>query len=270
MTPRIQNTFATLKEQSRPAFIPFIMGGDPDYETSLTLLKQLPEAGADIIELGIPFSDPMADGPTIQAAGLRALNAGQSLRKTLDMVAEFRKENSDTPLILMGYYNPIYHYGVEQFAADAKEAGVDGLICVDVPAEEAAELAPLKAANIDHIPLLAPPSLNDARLERVLHDASGYCYYISIAGITGATKATPESIKEAVTKIQTATSLPVCVGFGIKTKEDVAELRNAADGIIVGSALIRTVESQLNAPRKTLIEAVIEQVQELASGVHGS
>lgn len=268
MNERIKNTFAALKEQKRAAFIPFIMGGDPNYDTSLELLKTLPEAGADIIELGIPFSDPMADGPAIQSAGWRALAEGHSLRKSLDMVAEFRKTNTETPLILMGYFNPIYHYGVEDFAKDAAEAGVDGLICVDVPYEEASELTPhLRAQKIDTIPLIAPPSLTPQRLAQLTKDASGYLYYVSIAGITGAAAATKESVSEAMAKIREATDLPVCVGFGIKTKDDVANLKDTADGIIVGSALIKTVESCLDAPHNQLISKVIEQVRELASGV---
>lgn len=265
--PRIKATFAALKQESRAAFIPFIMGGDPNYETSLELLNALPAAGADIIELGIPFSDPMADGPAIQAAGWRALAEGHSLKKSLDMVAEFRKNNSDTPLILMGYYNPIYRYGVEQFAKDAAEAGVDGLICVDVPFEESDELIPiLKQQNIDTIPLIAPPSLTPQRLKQLTANASGYLYYVSIAGITGAAAATKESVAQAIAKIRKATDLPVCVGFGIKTKDDVANLKDTADGIIVGSALIKTVEAALDSPRDELISAVIEQVTELASG----
>ncbi len=266
MNPRIQQCFATLKTEGRAAFIPFIMGGDPNTQHSASLLSALPEAGADIIEVGIPFSDPMADGPTIQAAGLRALKAGMTLKALLAMIRVFRKTNDTTPIVLMGYYNPIYHYGVEAFAKDASEAGVDGLICVDVPYEEMNELKPsLDAHQIDIVPLVAPTSLSDARLPKLLSQANGYLYYVSIAGITGAAGATRDSIQGAIDTIRNHTDLPVCVGFGIKTPEDVAALKDVADGVVVGSAIVKTIETEQDNP--DLLSLITTQVADLSAAL---
>jgi tryptophan synthase alpha chain len=252
---RIDATFARCKTANRAAFIPFIMGGDPSPEACAKLLDALPAAGADIIELGIPFSDPMADGPTIQAAGLRALAAGATLEKILHLVAEFRKKHA-TPLVLMGYLNPIYNYklhdqlrrndernGYEAFARDAAAAGVDGIIIVDLPPEEAAEIEPILTRHgIALVRLIAPTSIAQ-RLPLLTHGASGYLYYVSIAGITGAGAATAQSVSASIAAIRAATTLPVCVGFGIKTPADVAAMAaTGADGVVVGSALVKLIE----------------------------
>jgi tryptophan synthase alpha chain len=239
---RIDQAFARCKEHNRAAFIPFIMGGDPTLDVCSKLLDALPAAGADIIELGIPFSDPMADGPTIQAAGLRALNAGATLKKILGLAAEFRKKHA-TPLVLMGYLNPIYIYGYEAFARDAAAAGVDGIIIVDLPPEEAAELEPILTKHaIALVRLIAPTSIAN-RLPLLVKNASGYLYYVSIAGITGAGSATASSVSESITAIRGATTLPVCVGFGIKSPADVkAMAATGTDGVVVGSALVKLIE----------------------------
>lgn len=255
---RIDQAFAHCKTANRAAFIPFIMGGDPSLDVCAKLLDALPAAGADIIELGIPFSDPMADGPTIQAAGLRALATGATLEKILHLVAEFRKKHA-TPLVLMGYLNPIYNYklhennpelhgndernGYEAFARDAAAAGVDGIIIVDLPPEEAAEIEPiLTRRGIALVRLIAPTSIAQ-RLPLLTHSASGYLYYVSIAGITGAGAATANSVRESITAIRAITALPVCVGFGIKTPADVAAMAGTgADGVVVGSALVKLIE----------------------------
>ncbi len=238
---RIAETFARCKSENRAAFIPFIMGGDPSLEACAKLLNALPAAGADIIELGIPFSDPMADGPVIAAAGLRALKAGATLKKILKLAVEFRKKHS-TPLVLMGYLNPIYIYGYDAFARDAAAAGVDGIIIVDLPPEEAAELEPtLSKHGISLVRLIAPTSLA-GRLPLLTAGASGYLYYVSIAGITGAASATAASVSEAIRAIRSSTSLPVCVGFGIKTPEDVkAMATSGADGVVVGSSIVKLI-----------------------------
>ena len=239
---RIGDAFARCNSANRAAFIPFIMGGDPSLETCAKLLNALPAAGADIIELGIPFSDPMADGPTIQAAGIRALAAGTTLKKILHLAGEFRK-NHATPLVLMGYLNPLYVYGYEAFAADAAAAGVDGMIIVDLPPEEAAELEPiLTKNNIALVRLIAPTSI-EHRLPLLTKNASGYFYYVSIAGITGAGVATASAVGDNITAIRAASALPVCVGFGIKTPADVrAMAATGADGVVVGSALVKLIE----------------------------
>ncbi len=238
---RIANAFASCASANRAAFIPFIMGGDPSLEDCAKLLGALPEAGADIIELGIPFSDPMADGPVIQAAGLRALNAGTTLKSLLDMVRTFRKTHS-TPIVLMGYVNPIYIYGYEDFARDAAAAGVDGLIIVDVPPEEAAEIEPLLTkSGVAFVRLIAPTSV-PARLPLLSQGASGYLYYISITGITGAASASAAEVETNLAAVRKATNLPVCVGFGVKTAEDVKGFANIADGVVVGSAIVRFIE----------------------------
>lgn len=235
---RIAARFSALKQEGRAGFVPFIMAGDPDYDTSLALMKALPAAGADFIELGMCFTDPMADGPAIQAAGLRALRAGQTLKKTLAMVRSFREEDDETPIILMGYYNPIYAHGVDAFLRDAKDAGVDGLIVVDLPPEEDDELClPARAAEIDFI-RLATPTTDDARLPAVVKNASGFIYYVSVAGVTGAKTGARDAITSAVTRIRAASGLPAAVGFGVKTPEKAAEVALDADAVVVGSALV--------------------------------
>lgn len=237
---RITDVFARCKAEGRAAFIPFIMGGDPSAAASQTLLDALPAAGADIIELGIPFSDPMADGPVIQAAGLRALEAGTTLEKILALASAFR-EKHNTPLVLMGYLNPIYVYGYDRFAREAEAAGVDGVIIVDLPPEEAAEIEPLLAKhNIALVRLIAPTSVPD-RLPLLTKNASGYLYYVSIAGITGAASAPAADVAKNITHIRNATTLPVCVGFGIKTPADVAANAALADGVVVGSAIVNYI-----------------------------
>ena len=238
---RIADAFAECAANNRAAFIPFIMGGDPSLETCAKLLDALPAAGADIIELGIPFSDPMADGPIIQAAGLRALNAGATLKGLLELVRNFRKAHT-TPIVLMGYVNPVYIYGYEEFARDAAAAGVDGIIIVDVPPEEAAEIEPLlSTSGISFVRLIAPTSVPE-RLPLLSQGASGYLYYISITGITGAASASASDVKANLTAIRKATNLPVCVGFGIKTPEDVKGFASMADGVVVGSAIVNFIQ----------------------------
>ncbi|MDB5503831.1 MAG: tryptophan synthase, alpha chain, partial [Tardiphaga sp.] len=238
MTTRIDTRFAQLKTEGRAAFVTFLMAGDPDLATSLELIKALPTAGADIIEIGMPFTDPMADGPSIQAAGLRALKAGTTLRKTLAMVATFRETDNVTPIVLMGYYNPIYIYGVDKFLVDAKAAGVDGLIIVDLPPEEDAELClPAMKAGLNFI-RLATPTTDDKRLPAVLANTSGFVYYVSITGITGSGSADSAQVGAAVARIKRHTDLPVCVGFGIRTPEAAHDIAQHANGAVVGSALV--------------------------------
>src|SRR5689334_6388175 len=247
MTTRIERRFAALKKEGRAALVTFTMAGDPDYATSLAILQGLPKAGADVIELGMPFTDPMADGPAIQAASLRALAAGQRMTTTLDMVRAFRAGDDDTPIVLMGYYNPIYVYGVEQFLADAKEAGVDGLIVVDLPPEEDEELClPALRAGINFI-RLATPTTDDRRLPAVLANASGFVYYVSVTGITGAAAAESGAVGEAVARIKRHTALPVCVGFGIRTPDAAHAIAARADGAVVGTALIDALRGSLDA-----------------------
>jgi tryptophan synthase alpha chain len=259
---RIEQTFKNLK---RPALITFITAGDPDYAKSLSILKALPAAGADIIELGMPFTDPMADGPVIQAAGLRALEAGANMKQTLKMTAEFRKENNTTPLVLMGYANPIYIYGVEKFVKDAAASGIDGLIIVDLPPEEDEELrTAAKKQNIDFIKLLTPTT-NTARLPTVLKSASGFLYYVSVAGITGAKKADPASIKPHLDEIRKLTSLPIAIGFGIKSADDVKALSNIGNAVVVGSAIVQTIADNRN--NKELSQLVGRQVAALRKGL---
>ncbi|MBN8543159.1 MAG: tryptophan synthase subunit alpha [Alphaproteobacteria bacterium] len=238
---RIAAAFAKCKAEKRAAFIPFIMGGDPSIEASAKLLDALPAAGADIIELGIPFSDPMADGPTIQAAGLRALEAGATLKKIIALAAEFRKKHVDVPLVLMGYLNPIFIYGYDAFARDAAAAGVDGVIIVDLPPEEAAELEPqLTKAGISLVRLIAPTSVPE-RLPLLVKGASGYLYFVSITGITGAGSATNADIEKNIAAIRKVTDLPVAVGFGVKTTEQVKAFGKLADGVVVGSAIVQKI-----------------------------
>ena len=273
MTTRIDARFAELKKQGRSAFVTFLMAGDPDPATSLAIIKALPKAGADVIEIGMPFTDPMADGPSIQAAGLRALKAGMTLRKTLEMVRGFRKEDDATPLVLMGYYNPIYVYGVDKFLVDAKSAGVDGLIIVDLPPEEDAELClPAMKAGLNFI-RLATPTTDDKRLPAVLANTSGFVYYVSITGITGSASADKTVVGEAVARIKRHTKLPVCVGFGIRTPEAARGIAENADGAVVGTALVDALCGSLDkddrATAKT-VTAVADLVAALAQGVRGA
>lgn len=273
MTTRIDTRFAELKKQGRSAFVTYVMAGDPDLKTSLEIVKALPKAGAEIIELGIPFTDPMADGPSIQAAGLRALKAGMTLRKTLELVRDFRKGDNVTPLVLMGYYNPIYIYGVDKFLADAKAAGVDGLIIVDLPPEEDDELCiPALKAGLNFI-RLATPTTDDKRLPAVLANTSGFVYYVSIAGITGAAAADSKVVGEAVARIKRHTKLPICVGFGIRTPEAARAIAETADGSVVGTALVDALQGSLDAEGRATpktVTAVADLVASLAQGVRGA
>ncbi len=267
---RIDQCFAALAADHRAGLVTFIMAGDPDLATSLALLKAMPAAGADLVELGMPFTDPMADGPAIQAAGLRALRAGTTLKKTLALVAEFRAGNMTTPLVLMGYYNPIYVYGVERFLADAKAAGVDGLIVVDLPPEEDEELClPALRAGLNFI-RLATPTTDDARLPAVLANTSGFVYYVSITGITGAATPDYSAVEAAVLRIKRHTSLPVAVGFGVKTAATAAAIAASADAVVVGSALVEVLRASLDrngAAMPGSVAAVADVVRQLADGV---
>lgn len=270
MTTRIDTRFAALKKEGRAALVTFYMGGDPDPETSLKVIKALPKAGADLIEIGMAFTDPMADGPTIQAAGLRALSKGITLEKTLHLVREFRKDDNETPIILMGYFNPIFIYGVEKFLIDAKSSGVDGLIVVDCPPEEDDELCkPALKAGLNFI-RLATPTTDEKRLPKVLQNTSGFVYYVSIAGITGAARPDPQKVAASVARIKSHTTLPVAVGFGVRTAEDAAEIAKTADGVVVGSALVEAVRQSLHAdgrPTELTVGAVTSIVEEIAKGV---
>jgi len=270
---RIERRFAALREAGRGGLVTFMTAGDPDRDASLRILRGLPAAGADLIELGIPFSDPMADGPAIQKASQRALAAGQTLAGTLSMVAEFRRGDADTPIILMGYYNPIYVYGVEQFVADASVSGVDGLIIVDLPPEEADELRiPAQAAGIDLIYLTAPTT-NDDRLPVVLKYAGGFVYYVSITGITGTASASRTDVAGAVERIRQHTSLPVAVGFGIRTPEQASTMASVADAAVVGSALVDRMAGHLDENGSAgpgLVDDVLSFVTELAEGIRGA
>ncbi|MFK3974175.1 tryptophan synthase subunit alpha [Pseudomonas sp. NPDC087358] len=265
---RLQTRFAELKEQNRAALVTFITAGDPGYDTSLAILKGLPKAGADVIELGMPFTDPMADGPAIQLANIRALDARQNLAKTLQMVREFRVEDSTTPLVLMGYYNPIHNYGVERFIAEAHQSGVDGLIVVDLPPEHNNELCdPAQDAGIDFI-RLTTPTTDDVRLPTVLNGSSGFVYYVSVAGVTGAGAATIEHVKEAVARLRRHTDLPISVGFGIRTPEQAAAIARVADGVVVGSALIDQIASAETAEQA--VSGVLKLCSALSEGVRGA
>ena len=273
MTTRIDTRFAELAAEGRSAFVTFVMAGDPDPATALEIVKALPKAGADIIELGMPFTDPMADGPSIQAAGLRALNAGMTLRKTLQLVRDFRQTDDKTPIVLMGYYNPIYIYGVDKFLPDAKEAGVDGLIIVDLPPEEDNELCiPAMKAGINFI-RLATPTTDDKRLPAVLANTSGFVYYVSVTGITGAASADASVVGEAVARIKRHTKLPVCVGFGIRTPEAARAIAGHANGAVVGTALIDALKGSLDADGKATaktVSAVADLTAALAAGVRAA
>jgi tryptophan synthase alpha chain len=273
MTTRIERRFTALKTEGRAALVTFTMAGDPDYDTSLAIAKALPKAGADVIELGMPFTDPMADGPAIQAAGLRALKAGQRMTKTLALVREFRKGDDDTPIVLMGYYNPIYIYGNDRFLADAKAAGVDGLIVVDLPPEEDEEFClPTLKAGLNFI-RLATPTTDDKRLPTVLTNASGFVYYVSITGITGAAAPDTSKIATAVTRIKHHTKLPVAVGFGVRTAEQARAIAEGADGVVVGSALVDALHQSLDKNGKAgagTVKAVTGLVSALAQGVRSA
>jgi tryptophan synthase alpha chain len=270
---RIDRRFAALKEEGRPALVTFVTAGDPDHDTSLAIIKALPKAGADVIELGMPFSDPMADGPAIQASGLRALRNGQTLKKTLGMVRSFRQTDADTPIVLMGYYNPIYSYGNERFLADAREAGVDGLIVVDLPPEEDDELCiPALRSGLNFI-RLATPTTDDKRLPAVLANTSGFVYYVSILGITGTAAPDATKVSEAVTRIKRHTILPVAVGFGVRTAAQARAIGRAADGVVVGSALVDAVKGSLDEKGRatpSTVAAVTALVAELAGGVRSA
>jgi tryptophan synthase alpha chain len=273
MTERMDRRFAALKQEGRAALMTFTMAGDPDYDAALAILKALPKAGADIVEIGMPFTDPMADGPAIQAAGQRALKSGQDMKKTLAAVREFRAGDNSTPLVLMGYYNPIYIYGVEKFLADAKAAGVDGLIIVDLPPEEDGELClPALKAGLNFI-RLATPTTDDKRLPAVLANTSGFVYYVSITGITGSAAPDPTRVSNAVSRIKRHTKLPVCVGFGVRTGEQARAIAEGADGVVVGSALVEAVRTSLDSngkPTAATVKSVSDIVGALAQGVRGA
>jgi tryptophan synthase alpha chain len=273
MATRIDRRFAELKTEGRAALVTFLTAGDPDPETSLALVQALPAAGADVIELGMPFTDPMADGPAIQLSSQRALKAGQTLKKTLELVRAFRGSDDATPLVLMGYYNPIYVYGVDRFLRDAKSAGVDGLIIVDLPPEEDEELClPALKAGLNFI-RLATPTTDDKRLPAVLANTSGFVYYVSITGITGAATPDARKVAAAVARIKRHTKLPVAVGFGVRTAEQAAGIASGADGVVVGSALVNVLKGSLDpndkATKKT-VSGVVDLVAELARGVRGA
>jgi len=259
---RIDAKFAQLKAEGKKAFVSYVMAGDPDYDTSLELVKGLPAAGVDVIELGLPFTDPMADGPTIQLAGQRALDGGMTLQKTLEFAAEFRKTDNTTPIVLMGYYNPIYNRGVDKFLADAKTAGIDGLIVVDLPPEEDEELCiPAQAAGLNFI-RLATPTTDNNRLPKVLQNTSGFVYYVSITGITGAAEAEAGDVGPEVARIKARTDLPIIVGFGINTPEKSEAIASVADGAVVGSAIVK----QIGEGRP--VSEVLSFVKSLADGAH--
>ncbi|RWE69134.1 tryptophan synthase subunit alpha [Mesorhizobium sp.] len=273
MTTRIDRRMAKLKAESRAALVTYFMSGDPDYDTALSIMKALPKAGADIIEMGMPFSDPMADGPAIQAAALRALKGGQTLVKTLKMASEFRAADNETPIVLMGYYNPIYIYGVDRFLRDALASGIDGLIVVDLPPEMDEELCiPALKAGINFI-RLATPTTDDKRLPKVLQNTSGFVYYVSMTGITGSALADTDKVAAAVRRIKGHTDLPVCVGFGVKTAEQARIIGASADGVVVGTAIVNAVANVLGPKgEKTAdpAEAVATLVSGLSQGVRAA
>jgi tryptophan synthase alpha chain len=273
MTTRIDRRFAALKEEGRAALVTFTMAGDPDYDTALAIANALPKAGADLIELGMPFTDPMADGPAIQAAGVRALHGGQTMIKTLALVRAFRKTDDTTPIVLMGYYNPIYIYGFDRFLVDATAAGVDGLIVVDLPPEEDEELClPALKAGLNFI-RLATPTTDDKRLPAVLNNTSGFVYYVSITGITGSAAPDAGKVTMAVARIKRHTKLPVAVGFGVRTAEQARAIAENADGVVVGSALVDALRATLDnngKARPGTVKAVTDLVSALAQGVRAA
>ncbi len=267
---RIDRRFAALKQEGRPGFVAYVSAGDPDHETSLEIVRGLPQAGADVIELGMPFTDPMADGPAIQASGLRALKSGANMHRTLDLVRAFRAGDDDTPIVLMGYYNPIYVYGVDAFLKDAKDAGVDGLIIVDLPPEEDAELClPALKAGLNFI-RLATPTTDDKRLPTVLKNTSGFVYYVSMTGVTGTKDVNTEHVAAAVARLRNHSDLPVAVGFGIKTPAQVKAVGAAANAAVVGSALVSKIAETLDQEGRATAKTVSESLAfaaELASAV---
>lgn len=270
MSTRIDARFADLKAKNRAALVTFVTAGDPDYKTSLKIIAGLPKAGADVIEFGMPFTDPMADGPAIQAAGLRALKAGQTLKKTLSLLSEFRKGDATTPVVLMGYYNPIYVYGVDKFLKDARKAGADGLIIVDLPPEEDDELClPAIKAGLNFI-RLATPTTNNARAPAVFKNTSGFVYYVSVLGITGTKAPDLKSVKANVRRLKKHTKLPICVGFGVKTAEQARAIARDADGVVVGSALVTAIADSLGKTGRATPETVMavhSLVRKIAKGV---
>lgn len=269
---RIAARFAQLKQEGRGALMPFLEAYDPDPATSLALLRGMPGAGADLIEVGVPFTDPMADGPTVQMAGQRALKAGGTLAGALAMVRDFRKDDDETPVILMGYFNPIMSYGVERFAVDAAASGVDGLIVVDIPPEEADVLAPATEQGLDIIRLVAPTT-DDARLPKVLNGTSGFIYYVAIAGITGTRSAESASLEAAIPRLRKHTDLPIAIGFGVRTPQQAAEAAKVADGAVVASALIDTLAKSLDEngrAKPDTVRKVLDQVRELSAAVRGN
>ena len=265
---RITSRFAELKAAGRKGFVPFISAGDPDFETSLAILEKLPSAGADVIELGMPFSDPMADGPAVQAASQRALKSGASMARTLELVKKFRKTDGKTPIVLMGYFNPIHAYGTARFTRDAAAAGADGLIVVDLPPEEDDVLRlPAQAQGLDII-RLATPTSDEGRLGTILDRASGFLYYVSIAGVTGTKDFDAGEVRAAVVRIRKATSLPVAVGFGVKTPDQAREIAAIADAVVVGSAIVSHIGAKMGAPRAELTASVLELCRSLAASTH--
>jgi tryptophan synthase alpha chain len=267
---RLEKTFAALKKEGRAAFIPFVSGGDPDMETSAAILEALPGCGADIIELGMPFSDPMADGPAVQASSTRALASGATLTKVIELVRKFRRHDNKTPIVLMGYFNPIHAYGTARFARDVAAAGVDGLIAVDLPIEEDEVLRlPAAAQGVDLIRFVTPTT-GEARLKRIIEAASGYLYYVSVAGVTGTKSFTEADVAAALARVRAATQLPVAVGFGIKTPEQAATIARLADGVVVGSAIVGQVAQTQGQPAQTVVKAVTELCTSLAQAVRKS
>ncbi|HJS32242.1 MAG TPA: tryptophan synthase subunit alpha [Alphaproteobacteria bacterium] len=270
---RLTRRFADLRAQGRGGLVTYLTAGDPDYETSLAIFRGLPKAGVDVIEIGMPFSDPMADGPAIQAAGLRALKAGASLKRTLALVAAFRRDDSDTPIVLMGYYNPIYRFGVERFCAAARDAGVDGLIVVDLPPEEDHELRPhARAAGLEII-RLATPTTDAKRLPTVLDGAGGFIYYVAVLGVTGTRSAAAADVAQHLAQIREMSDLPIAVGFGIKTPAQAAEIARFADAAVVGSALVQTIADRIDAagtPKSGLVEALNADIRALADAVRNA
>jgi len=267
---RLSEAFARRKKEGRAAFVPFITAGDPDMETSFAILQQLPASGADVIELGMPFTDPMADGPAVQASSVRALKAGATMAKVLKMVEKFRKTDKTTPIVLMGYYNPIHAYGTARFARDVAAAGVDGLIVVDLPIEEDEVLrVPAKVQGVDLIRFVTPTT-DDARLKRIAADASGYLYYVSVAGVTG-TKAVPEDeVRDALARVKAVTDLPCTVGFGIRNVQQADAIARVADGVVVGSAIVSKVAENINAGRERIVSEVLELIRALAGSTHAA